>query len=297
MALTFRLPWPSSTAARRSGPSAATARRSWDATATPSRPAALGLERLSGRLGPALDPCAAIQVHLDLAHGAEQKIVFVLGAGDSRAEAIELIRRHRGVAAARTALEEVWRFWNDKLGVLHAETPDPAMDVLFNGWLPYQVLSCRMWGRSGFYQSGGAYGFRDQLQDCVALLHQAPDLSRQHLLASAARQFLEGDAQHWWHPGSGRGVRTTCSDDYLWLAYAVWRYVTVTGDTGVLGRAGAVPEGQDAARRRGEPLRSPRPFGRDGDAVRALRAGHREQLGAAGSTASRSWAGGTGTTG
>ena len=224
----------------------------------PSSPAALRLRRLSGRLGPGLDPCAAMQARMDLAAGEEREIVFILGAGNNTAEAIALIQSYRGVGAARVALEEVWQFWNDKLGVLYAETPDAALNVLMNGWLPYQVLSCRMWGRSGFYQSGGAYGFRDQLQDCVALLHEVPDLSRQHLLRCAERQFVEGDVQHWWHPPGvdealdkgrrrrqgdvqhwrrppgGRGVRTRCSDDYLWLPYAVSRYVAFTGDTGVL---------------------------------------------------------------
>jgi cellobiose phosphorylase len=200
----------------------------------PSSPAALRLRRLSGRLGPGLDPCAAMQAQVELAAGAEREIVFVLGAGNSTAEVIALIQSHRGVGAARVALEEVWRFWNEKLGVLHAETPDAALNVLMNGWLPYQVLACRMWGRSGFSQSGGAYGFRDQLQDCVALLHEVPDLARQHLLRCAAQQFVEGDVQHWWHPPGGRGVRTRCSDDFLWLPYAVARYVSFTGDTGVL---------------------------------------------------------------
>ncbi len=200
----------------------------------PSSPAALRSPKLSGRLGGGLDPCAAMQVQLELAEGAEREIVFVLGAGDGPAEAAALVQSHRGVAAARVALSEVWQFWNDKLGVLYAETPDQATNILMNGWLPYQVLSCRMWGRSGFYQSGGAYGFRDQLQDCVALLHEAPDLSRRHILSCAGQQFVEGDVQHWWHPPDGRGVRTKCSDDFLWLPYAVARYVEVTGDTGVL---------------------------------------------------------------
>jgi cyclic beta-1,2-glucan synthetase len=200
----------------------------------PSSPAALRLRKLSGRLGPGLDPCAAMGVELELAAGAEQELVFILGAGDGAEEAIALIERHRGVGAARVALQEVWRFWNDKLGVLFAETPDPAFNVILNGWLPYQVLASRMWGRSGFYQSGGAYGFRDQLQDCVAVLHEAPELARQHLLRCAERQFIEGDVQHWWHPPGGRGVRTQCSDDYLWLPYAVCRYMAFTGDTGVL---------------------------------------------------------------
>ncbi|MFH1807489.1 MAG: glucoamylase family protein [Pseudomonadota bacterium] len=200
----------------------------------PANPALLRLRQLSGRLGPGLDPCAAMQVQVELAEGAEREIVFVLGAADSTAEAVALVKGHRSVAAARVALEQVWKFWKDTLGVLYVETPDAALNVLANGWLPYQVLACRLWGRSGFYQSGGAYGFRDQLQDCLALLHEVPDQSRQHLLRCAEHQFVEGDVQHWWHPPGGRGVRTHCSDDYLWLPYAVARYVAFTGDTGVL---------------------------------------------------------------
>ncbi len=192
------------------------------------------LRRLSGRLGPGLDPCVAMQVRVELAEAAEREIVFILGAGQNTAEAISMIQNHRGVGTAHIRLKEVWQFWNDKLGVIFVETPDTAMNVMMNGWLPYQVLSCRMSGRSGFYQSSGAFGFRDQLQDCIALLHQMPELARQHLLNCAERQFIEGDVQHWWHPPGGRGVRTNCSDDFLWLPYAVSRYVNFTGDTGVL---------------------------------------------------------------
>ncbi len=200
----------------------------------PADPAALRLKALSGRLGPGLDPCAALLVPVDLAEGAEREIVFVLGAGRDAGEAVALLQSHRGVGPARVALEEVWQYWNATLGVIYAETPDAALNVLANGWLPYQALSCRLRARSGFYQSGGAYGFRDQLQDCLALLHEEPGLARRHLLLCAERQFTEGDVQHWWHPPGGRGVRTRCSDDFLWLPYAAGRYVAFTGDTGVL---------------------------------------------------------------
>jgi cyclic beta-1,2-glucan synthetase len=210
-----------------------------------SCPAAMRRKRLSGRTGAGFDPCAAIQSRIELDAGQTREIVFVFGAARDDGEARQFIQRFGGRASARQALETVWEHWNRTLGAVQVDTPDPALNVLANGWLVYQTLSCRLWGRSGYYQSGGAYGFRDQLQDTMALVHATPWLAREQLIRHAGRQFIKGDVQHWWHPPNGQGVRTHFSDDYLWLPYAASRYVRATGDTGVLDESIHFLEGRE----------------------------------------------------
>ncbi|SFB07280.1 Cellobiose phosphorylase [Collimonas sp. OK607] len=199
------------------------------------KPAAMERVRLSGKIGAGLDPCAAMQMQFELNQGQQREIVFILGMADTRQTNVSnLVQRYRGATAAQEALQAVHAFWERTLGAVQVETPDQELNLLANGWLMYQVISCRLWARSGYYQSGGAFGFRDQLQDAMALVHNQPQLLRAQLLLCAAHQFIEGDVQHWWHPPTDRGVRTHCSDDYLWLPLAVHRYVSSTGDSGVL---------------------------------------------------------------
>jgi cyclic beta-1,2-glucan synthetase len=200
---------------------------------SPANPAALGRADLSGHVGPGLDPCAALHGRFEVNPGGTAVVVFVLGQGADAMSAARLADQYRRPEAAEAALRDAITGWDRRLSAVRVKTPDRGFDLLVNRWLPYQVLSCRVWGRSAFYQSGGAYGFRDQLQDVLALLYAEPGEARAQLLRAAARQFVEGDVQHWWHPPTGRGVRTRFSDDFLWLPYAAARYSEVTADTGV----------------------------------------------------------------
>lgn len=201
---------------------------------TLAHPAALASGTpLSGRLGGGLDPCGAVQGLVELAPGESREIVVLLGDAEGEAEARALVERYRAADLDAT-LGAVGEYWADLLGTVQVETPDRALDVMANGWLLYQTLACRIWARAAFYQAGGAYGFRDQLQDVLALAPARPELAREHLLRAAARQFPQGDVQHWWLPHSGQGVRTRISDDRLWLAHCTAHYVQVSGDAAVL---------------------------------------------------------------
>jgi cyclic beta-1,2-glucan synthetase len=197
-------------------------------------PAALARrDPLSNRVGAGLDPCGVLQTAVEIPANAEVEITFLLGEAASGSEAVSLAERYRA-ANLEEVFGNVARYWDKTLGAVQVRTPDRAMDILLNGWLLYQTLVCRLWARSGFYQASGAYGFRDQLQDGMALCVSKPEITREHLLRAAARQFIEGDVQHWWLPSSGKGLRTRVSDDLLWLPYAAAQYVAATGDASVL---------------------------------------------------------------
>ncbi len=207
-------------------------------------PDALTRARLANKAGTGLDPCAAIQVKIDLIPAQEKDTVFRLGAVKEVHIAVNFVRELRGNEVAFATLEKVKQYWAQTLGAVQVATPDMALNVLMNGWLMYQTIACRLWARSGYYQSGGAFGFRDQLQDVMAIAYTRPELAKEQILLCASRQYREGDVQHWWHPPTGRGVRTRCSDDFLWLPYVAAYYVQHTGDTGLLDEQAHFLEGR-----------------------------------------------------
>jgi len=197
-------------------------------------PAAMKRQRLSGTTGTGLVPCAAMQVKVILKPGESKDIVFLLGQGQELSEVLSIANKYRDSGTAGIELAKVKNFWAHKLEGIQVVTPDKSIDLLLNSWLQYQVVSCRLWSRAAFYQSGGAYGFRDQLQDVMALAYTWPELPRKQILLHASHQFVDGDAQHWWHPGVNKGIRTRYSDDFLWLPYVTSDYIERTGDWSVL---------------------------------------------------------------
>jgi cyclic beta-1,2-glucan synthetase len=201
---------------------------------TLAAPVALSRDRMSAATGVGLDPCAALQFTVTLSPGEMREVAVLLGAATGEEQVRTLLTRFNTAEAVRVAIDDNVKAWNDRLSTITVRTPDAELDTILNRWSLYQALSSRMWGRTGLYQSSGAYGFRDQLQDVMAFVYAEPAVAREHLLRAAARQFVEGDVQHWWHPHTGRGVRTRFSDDLAWLPFVVDHYITTTGDTAVL---------------------------------------------------------------
>ncbi len=199
-----------------------------------SNPVAMEQTRLSGRTGAGLDPCAALRISFELAPGQQQDILCLFGQAESVYEARRVVQMYQDGQAFEQSLLKTIAWWNRLLGTVQIHTPELATDLMMNRWLQYQSLSCRIWGRSAFYQSGGAFGFRDQLQDVMAFLYVKPELARSQIILAASRQFREGDVQHWWHPPTGAGIRSRISDDLLWLPYVVAQYVRTTGDLTLL---------------------------------------------------------------
>src|SRR5258705_2775733 len=198
------------------------------------QPAALRRVNLAGRDGAGLDPCAALQISVELAPNEAREVIFILGEAESKAEAQALVAKYRQAGYVNQAFERVLAHWDSVLGTIEVRTPDTALDTMLNRWLLYQTLSCRIWARTAFYQSGGAFGFRDQLQDVMALVYSSPTVAREQIVLASAHQFKEGDVQHLWHPPTGRGVRTRISDDLLWLPFVTAFFVGGTGDQSVI---------------------------------------------------------------
>ena len=199
-----------------------------------SNPQALYRLNLRGKIGAGHDTCAVLQGKFNLLAGEEREIAFMIGSGNDTASAIKLIQNFSDLNTINQSFEQVKEYWNEIVNTVQVQTPDAGLNILANGWLTYQTIASRLFARSGFYQSGGAFGFRDQIQDILSLLHNKPELAREQILLNSSRQFKEGDVQHWWHPPEGRGVRTNCSDDLLWLPFAVYRYLNATDDVEIL---------------------------------------------------------------
>ncbi len=220
-------------------------------------PAALQRVRLDNRAGAGTDPCAALQTCVRLDRGQQIEVIFLLGYADTLEHVRALVERYQDPGRVESALQSTRQFWETTLGALQVRTPILSIDLLLNRWLLYQTISCRFWGRSALYQSGGAFGFRDQLQDSMAFVYAAPQIARTHILRAAARQFTEGDVQHWWHPENGMGVRTRCSDDLLWLPYVAARYASVTGDARIFEEQVPFIEGPPLAEKEQERMFTP----------------------------------------